>query len=98
MATQHEHMTADFTRALAEGGVEVVLDGETVQVFASAEEITPGEFERALLVRRRITHLRSAIAEKAPGQIIMLDGVRWEVVGHTLLLISGIILLQRNMG
>lgn len=98
MASQLEHMQADYALALAEGGVEVVLDGVEVLVFLSPEEITPSEFERTLLIRRRVGHLLADVTEKAPGQVVSLGTVRWEVVSHSLGRVGGILILQRQVG
>lgn len=98
MTTALEHMQADFTADLAANGQAVILDGVSLQAFVYGLEITPSEFERTVLERQRLSHLLGAIAEKVPGQVIMLDGARWEVVTHKLGTIGGTLIMQRSVG
>ncbi len=98
MVAQLEHMQADYTAALDEGGVEIVIDGNTIQVFRPPVETTPSEFERAVLVRQKIVHLTGVIPKKVPGEVVTVDGLRWEVVNHTDFPLASVLILQRSQG
>ena len=101
MATAREHMQADMIHLFAqdgEGVVDVLVDGEPVRVIEVPEEVISGEFERENVIRKTICHLPGTISDKVPGQLVEIDGLRWQVQLH----VAGAVLvrlgLQRSAG
>ena len=98
MATAAEHMLADFAAALAETGVDLVIDAVPVTCFVSPEETVHSEYERTSLHRQNVYHLLGALESKSPEQIIDVDGERWRVVSHREAAFSACLSLERSSG
>lgn len=82
MASVSEHIAADFSAALAEDGVAVVIDGTPLLVFDAPVETEHDAAERMLIASRKMYHLEGAIDKKYPGQVVVVDGERWTVEMH----------------
>lgn len=91
-------MIDDFGRALIETGHELTIDGELVQVLAGPVETVPGEFDRQLISTWKIFHLAGALEKKVPGQLVEIDGERWEVIDHRAAGVSVCLSLMRSAG
>lgn len=91
-------MTADFLRLLEEEGSIHQVDGADLLCIIHPVELLPGEFERLMVERQKLSCQVGALIKRAIGQDLVIDGTHWMIVSLRRTSISAAFTLDRVVG